>query len=81
MEQRGFFMVTKRDFSRSSLLAEQYQREMELIAVALQEESQEEREERLSMVERSWSLSCACFHAQLESSDLPVYTPVAIARS
>ena len=74
-------MVTKRDFSRSSLLAEQYQREMELIAVALQEESQEEREERLSMVERSWSLSCACFHAQLESSDLPVYTPVAIARS
>ncbi len=73
-------MVTKRDFSRSSLLAEQYQREMELIAVALQEESQEEREERLSLVERSWSLSCACFHAQLESSDPPVYTPVAIAR-
>ncbi len=73
-------MVTNRDLSRSSLLAEQYQREMELIAVALQEEDQEEREERLSLVERSWSLTCACFQSQLESSDAPVYTSVAYAR-
>ena len=73
-------MVTNCDFSRSSLLAEQYQRDMEPIAVALQEESQEEREERLGLVERSWSLTCTCFHAQLESSDLPVYAPVAYAR-
>ncbi len=73
-------MATNCDFSRSSLLAEQYQRDMEPIAVALQEESQEEREERLSLVERSWSLTCACFHAQLESSDMPVYTSVAYAR-
>lgn len=73
-------MATNCDFSRSSLLTEQYQRDMEPIAVALQEESQEEREERLSLVERSWSLTCACFHAQLESSDLPVYTSVAYAR-
>jgi hypothetical protein len=80
MEQRGLFMATNRDFSRSSLLAEQYQREMELITVALEEESQEEREERVSLVERSWPLTCACFHSQLESSDQPVYTPVAYAR-
>ncbi len=73
-------MATNCDFSRSSLLAEQYQRDMEPIAVALQEESQEEREERLSLVERSWSLTCACFHAQLESSDLSIYTSVAYAR-
>ncbi len=73
-------MATNYDFSRSSLLAEQYQRDMEPIAVALQEESQEEREERLNLVERSWSLTCICFHAQLESSDLPVYTSVAFAR-
>jgi hypothetical protein len=62
-------MATNCDFKRSSLLAEQYQQEMELIALALQEESQEEREERLSLVERSWSLTSACFHAQLESGD------------
>ncbi len=73
-------MATNCDFSRSSLLAEQYQRDMEPIAVALQEESQEEREERLGLVERSWSLTCTCFHAQLESRDLPVYTSVAYAR-
>jgi hypothetical protein len=73
-------MATNCDFSRSSLLAEQYQRDMEPIAVALQEESQEEREERLGLVERSWSLTCTCFHAQLESSDLPVYASVAYAR-
>jgi hypothetical protein len=73
-------MATNRDVSRSSLLAEQYQRDMELIAVALQEESQEEREERLSLVERSWSLACACFQAQLESVDPPLYASVAYAR-
>ncbi len=66
-------MAMNSDFSRSSLLTEQYQREMEIIAVALQEESQDEREERLSLVERSWSLACACFHKQLESSEVPVY--------
>ncbi|HLZ58196.1 MAG TPA: hypothetical protein VKR06_14745 [Ktedonosporobacter sp.] len=73
-------MATNCDFSRSSLLSEQYQREMELIAVALQEESQDEREERLSLVARSWSLTSACFHAQLETSDTPVYASVALAR-
>jgi hypothetical protein len=64
-------MATNRDFSRSSLLAEQYQHEMELITVSLQEESQDEREERLSFVTRSWPLTCACFQAQQESSDAP----------
>ena len=73
-------MTTNCDFGRSTLLVEQYQREMEPIAVALQEESQEERDERLSLVEHSWSLTCTCFHAQLESSDLPVYTSVVYAR-
>ena len=70
-------MATNCDFSRSSLLTEQYQREMEIIAVALQEESQDEREERLSLVARSWSLTSACFHAQLESSEVPAYASVA----
>jgi hypothetical protein len=74
-------MAMNCDFSRSSLLTEQYQREMELIAVALQEESQDEREERLSLVERSWSLTCACFREQLESSDAPVLASVSVARS
>ena len=73
-------MTTNCDFGRSTLLAEQYHREMEPIAVALQEESQEERDERLVLVERSWSLTCTCFHAQLESTDVPVYTSVAYAR-
>lgn len=73
-------MATNCDFSRSSLLTEQYQREMELIAAALQEESQDEREERLGLVARSWSLTCTCFHGQLESSDAPVHAPVAVAR-
>jgi hypothetical protein len=80
LEQRGFFMTTNCDFGRSTLLVEQYQREMETIAVALQEESQEERDERLGLVERSWSLTCTCFHAQLESSDVPVYTSLAYVR-
>jgi len=53
---------------------------MKLIAVALQEESQDEREERLGLVERSWSLTRACFHGQLESSEVPVYASVAYAR-
>ena len=73
-------MTTNCDFGRSSLLAEQYQREMEPIAAALQEESQEERDERLSLVERSWSLSCSCFHAQLESSDQSIYTSLVSVR-
>ena len=73
-------MATNCDFSRSSSLKEQYQRDMELIAVALQEESQDEREERLSLVARSWSLTSACFHAQLDSSNTSVYAPVALTR-
>jgi hypothetical protein len=77
-----FFMATNCDFGRSSLILEQYQREMEIIAVALQEESQDEREERLSLVTRSWSLTNACFHAQLETNDVSTYVPsVAFARS
>ena len=68
-------MATNYDFGRSSLLAEQYQREMDIIAVALQEESQDEREERLSLVVRSWPLTSTCFHAQLESGEMPSYTP------
>jgi hypothetical protein len=76
-----FFMATNCDFGRSSLILEQYQREMDIIAVALQEESQDEREERLSLVTRSWSLTNACFHAQLETSDVPTYvSSVAFAR-
>ena len=66
-------MTTNYDFGRSSLLAEQYHREMEPIAAALLEESLEERDERLSLVELSWSLSCSCFHAQLEFNDQPIY--------
>jgi len=73
-------MATNCDFGRSSLLIEQYQREMEIIAFALQEESQDEREERLNLVARSWSLTSACFHAQLESSESPAFASVAFAR-
>jgi hypothetical protein len=73
-------MATNYDFGRSSLLNEQYQRDMELITVALQEESQDEREERLSLVAHSWSLTTACFQSQVETSDVPAYTPV-FARS
>ncbi|MBA2285752.1 MAG: hypothetical protein H0W02_09735 [Ktedonobacteraceae bacterium] len=72
-------MATNCDFRRSSLLAEQYQRDMELIAAALQEEGQDEREERLDLVARSWSLTSACFHAQLESADVPAYASVVSA--
>ena len=75
-------MATNYDFSRSSLLIEQYQREMDLIAVALQEESQDEREDRLNLVVRSWGLTTACFQEQRDVSDAPVYAPsVAFARS
>ena len=66
-------MTTNWDFGRSSLLIEQYQHEMDIIAVALQEESQDEREERLSLVSRSWPLTCACFHAQLKPAEVSVY--------
>jgi hypothetical protein len=67
-------MQTNFDFGRSTLLAEQYQREMEPITAALLEESQEERDERLSLVEHSWSLSCSCFHTHLEPSEQPIFT-------
>lgn len=73
-------MATNYNFSRSSLLSEQYQREMEIIDAALQEESQDEREDRLSFVERAWSLTCACFQGQLEPGETPVYTSVAVVR-
>lgn len=73
-------MTTMSDFGRSSLLAEQYQREMETIVAALQEESQEERDERLRLVEQSWSLSCSCFHVQLETSDQITYTSLVALR-
>lgn len=66
-------MATNYDFSRSSLLNEQYQREMDIIAVALQEESQDEREDRLSLVECSRSLTSACFQTQMEYNESPVY--------
>jgi len=73
-------MTTNCDFGRSTLLAEQYHREMESLAPTLQEERQEERDERLSLVEHSWFLTCSCFHAQLESSDLPIYTSLVYVR-
>lgn len=73
-------MATNCDFGRSSLLNEQYERDMELITLALQEESQDEREERLSLVAHSWSLTTACFQSQAETDDVPTYTPV-FARS
>jgi hypothetical protein len=73
-------MATNCDFNRSSLLIEQYQRDMESIAVALQEESQDEREERLNLVACAWSLAALCFQSQPELSDTPLYASVAIAR-
>ena len=73
-------MTTNCDFGRSTLLAEQYHREMEPIAAALLEESQEERDERLSLVEQSWSLTCSCFHAQIESSEQPIYPALVYVR-
>jgi hypothetical protein len=73
-------MATNNDYGRSSFLMEQYQREMDVITAALQEESQDEREERLSLVESSWSLSCACFQRELEVTEIPVYASAAFAR-
>ncbi len=72
-------MVTH--FARSSFLLEQYKREMEMIAAALMEESQDEREERLSLVARAWPLTCTCFQSQLESSETPVQLSVTYVRS
>lgn len=73
-------MATNYDFRRSSLLIEQYQREMEIIAAALQDEDQDERDERLHFVEHAWSLTCICFQGQRESSDTPIYASVAAVR-
>jgi hypothetical protein len=72
-------MATNYDLSRSSLLIEQYQREMELIEVSLQEENQEEREERLNLVARSWSLTCSCFQNQLDATEVPAYAATSVA--
>ena len=73
-------MATNSDFSRSSFLNEQYQREMELIAVALQEESVDEREDRLGLVGRSWGLTTTCFQEENDSSDVATPAHVALAR-
>jgi hypothetical protein len=73
-------MATNNDYSRSSFLMDQYQHEMEVISAALQDESQDEREERLSLVECSWSMSCACFQGELEVTEIPAYASVAFAR-
>ena len=73
-------MATNNDYSRSSFLMDQYQHEMDVISAALQEESQDEREERLSLVECSWSMSCACFQGELELTEIPAYASVAFAR-
>jgi hypothetical protein len=71
-------MATNCDFGRLSLLSEQYQREMELIAQALQEESQDEREDRLALVARSWALTTTCFQTQNDTGDVVVQKPVAL---
>ncbi len=73
-------MTTNFDFSRSSLILEQYHREMEIIDAALQDESQDEHEERLSLVSRSWSLSCVCFQCEVLAVDVPVSASVVSAR-
>ncbi len=72
-------MATNFDFGRSSLIRDQYLRDMDLISAALQEESQDEREERLGLVLQSWPMTCACFQSQRESNDAPVHVPVAYA--
>jgi hypothetical protein len=74
-------MTANFDFSRSSLLVEQYQREMEIIDAALQDESQDEHEERLGLVSCSWSLACACFHQEPVSIEEPVPATVVFAHS
>jgi len=73
-------MATNSDVSHSSLLAEQYQRDMELIAVALQEESQDEREDRLELVARSWPLTATCFQEENDTSEVVAPAHVALAR-
>jgi len=73
-------MTVNFDFNRSSLLVEQYQREMEIIDAASRVESQYEYEERLSLVSCSWSLSCACFHCELAGVEEPVPASIAFAR-
>jgi len=75
-------MAKNHDFSRSSFLQEQYQQDMDLISTALQDESPDEQEDRLSLVSRSWSLTRACFHSQLETnepSEAFAYASVAVA--
>ncbi len=74
-------MTTNFDISRSSLILEQYQREMEIIDAALQDESQDEHEERLSLVTGSWSLACACFQGETVATEVPLSISVAYARS
>jgi hypothetical protein len=71
-------MSTNCDFSRSSLLTEQYQYEMELITAALQDEGQDEHEERLSFVARSWALTSHCFRSQCDSTGPATYASVAL---
>jgi hypothetical protein len=73
-------MATNSDFGRSSLLSEQYEREMELIAVALQEESLEEREDRTELVELSWGLTATCFQAENNDNEVVAPAHVALAR-
>lgn len=74
-------MTANFDFSRSSLLVEQYQREMEIIDAALRDESQDEYEERLSLVACSWSLSCACFHHDPVAVEEAIPASIAFAHS
>jgi len=71
-------MSTNCDFSRSSLLTEQYQYEMELITAALQDEGQDEHEERLGLVARSWALTRHCFRSQRDSNEMTAYASVAL---
>jgi hypothetical protein len=74
-------MTANFDVSRSSLLMEQYQREMEIIDAALQDESQDEYEERVNLVACAWSLSCACFHQDPAGVEEAIPVPIAFAHS
>ncbi len=60
--------TTNCDFSRSPLLSEQYQRDMELIAVAFKKKVRTNVKSALSS-RRTLLVShqSACFHAQLEN--------------
>jgi hypothetical protein len=73
-------MATNFDFGRSSLLSDQYQKEMELISLALQEESLDEREDRLGLVARSWSLTTACFQTQNDMGEVVAPARIALVR-